>query len=237
VTTPPIGGDVKFSCDFENGWEACGLYEQAKVIGQRATLVSTSRAGTKAVQLRTQEGDSSVNGSGSWERNDLSLGPQAGYCNNGQAEWWAHSVRFPDEYKVPSQGGVVMDFHHTGSTGNANFHFNAMPTGLRIHGFGGNPSSPSEYKVELGAVQRNVWYDMVYNIKWSTGTDGYAHAWMNGKKVLTYSGPTLYPNMGCYLKLANYHDPVGGPSAIIHDRVVRGTTAASVAIGPLEGVQ
>jgi hypothetical protein len=189
------------------------------------------------LKLTTLPGDSNVHGSGTWERNDVMLSPAADYCNNGQTEWWAHSVLFPSDYVVPKDGGVVMDFHHNGSGGNANFHFNAMPTGLRMHGFGGNASSPQEYKVELGAVTRNVWYDLVYNVKWSSGSDGYMVAWMNGKKVLTYNGPTLYSGVSCYLKLANYHDPLGTSSSIIHDRVVRGTTAAAVAIGPLEGVQ
>jgi hypothetical protein len=40
-----------------------------------------------------------------------------------------------------------------------------------------------------------------------------------------------------YLKLANYHDDFGQQSALIHDRIIRGTTAASVALTPLEGVR
>jgi hypothetical protein len=46
-------------------------------------------------------------------------------------------------------------------------------------------------------------------------------------------GPTLYAGMGCYLKLAHYHTPTPA-SSIIHDRVVRGTTAASVSPEPLQ---
>ena len=51
-----------------------------------------------------------------------------------------------------------------------------------------------------------------------------------------YSGPTLCSGQGCYLKLANYHTPFGKPSSVIHDRVIRGTAAATVSLTPLEGV-
>jgi hypothetical protein len=147
-------------------------------------------------------------------------------------------VLFPSDYAVPNEGGVVMDFHDDGGGANANFHLNSLPTGLRMHGFGGDPKHPSEYRAELGPVQRNVWYDLVYHVKWSPDADGFMEAWMNGRKVLAYSGPTLYkPAVPCFLKLANYHDPAGRPSSIIHDRVVRGTSAAAVAPGALEGVQ
>ena len=44
---------------------------------------------------------------------------------------------------------------------------------------------------------------------------------MNGRQVLAHKGPTLYVGKDCYLKLANYHEPDGQPTAVIHDRVIR----------------
>ena len=81
---------------------------------------------------------------------------------------------------------------------------------------------------------RNQWYDFVYHVKWSSGSDGFMHAWVNGQKKLTHFGPTLYAGMGCYLKLANYHDPFGKASSVIHDRVRRGSSAADVSLTPLQ---
>jgi len=42
-----------------------------------------------------------------------------------------------------------------------------------------------------------------------------------------------------YLKLANYHGPYGTTSSVIHDRIVRGSSAGAVAIPgvPVEGAQ
>jgi hypothetical protein len=229
----PARGAVQFACDFEHSPTDCGFFEQAKVPG-RATLVPVARTGRTAVRLHTEPGDNRVNGSDDWERNDLALSPEATDCAEGKQAWWAHSVLFPDDYVDAPGGATIMDFHHTGSRGNANFHFNAMRTGLRLHGFGGSRTNPVEYRVELGPLRRNLWYDLVYHVRWSSGTDGFMRAWINGKKVLAYSGPTLYRGMQCYLKLANYHSPTPA-SSVIHDRVLRGTSARAVALTPLEG--
>ncbi len=43
---------------------------------------------------------------------------------------------------------------------------------------------------------KNVWYDFVYHVKWSSGSDGYFDAWVNGVKKLSYRGPTLYSGQG-----------------------------------------
>ncbi len=51
---------------------------------------------------------------------------------------------------------------------------------------------------------------------------------------MSHRGAWLYSGISCYLKLANYHVATGYASSILHDRVVRGTSAASVALTPLE---
>jgi len=195
------------------------------------------------VRLHTEPGDSNVNNSGTAERDDLSTSQSATDCYEGHEQWWAHSILFPDDYVIPPAGatwnwGVVMDFHHTGPTGQANFQVVSLPTGLVFQGFGGptvanSPSDPGFYGASIGPVTKNAWYDFVYHVKWSSGSDGYFYAWVNGVQKLAHTGPTLYSGQGCYLKLANYHTAVGLPVSVIHDRVIRGTSAAAVALTPL----
>ena len=243
----PSSPSAAFVCTFANGATDCGFREQAKVPG-RATMVNIGRDGGTAVRLHTEPGDDSVNGSGTWERNDLILGPSSGYCNEGQDEWWAHSVLFPSDYVFPPGpgAGIVMDFHHNSSSGQANFELQTIPgIGLRLRGYGGATINGGQYQAVIadpygaavGNVARNVWYDFVYHVKWSSGSGGKMEAWLNGRKVMTYNGPTLYTGISCYLKLANYHAAFGQASSVIHDRIVRGTSAAAVALTPLEGVQ
>jgi len=245
-----IPSTAKFSCTFAKSPTDCGFSEQAKVPG-RATLVSVARDGATGVRLHTEPGDNNTAGSGDSERNDLSLSQSQTDGFQGQEHWWAHSILFPADYVDPPSTdggwGVVLDFHNTtAGPGQANFHVDAMPatqpfsdrrTGLWFRGYGGSPSSPVEFTSYIGPVARNVWYDFVYHVKWSSGSDGFFQAWVNGVLKLNHVGPTLYAGQGVYLKLANYHSPFGLPSSVVHDRIIRGTTWRDVSLTPLEGVQ
>lgn len=239
ASTPGISPNALWSCDFPQAPTDCGLDEQVAA-PDRAAIVSPGRDGHTAVELTTQPGDSNIDGSGAAERADLELPPSSNYCNQGQEEWWAHSLMFPSGYVLPPAGsvwnwGVVFDFHHTGSTGQPNFEIASLPTGLELWVSGGptivnSPTDPGFYSVSIGPVQENVWYDFVYHVNWSSGSDGYFQAWLNGQQVMNFSGPTLYTGQSCYLKLANYHTPLGVPVAVIHSRIVEGATEADVAI-------
>ncbi|HLX81851.1 MAG TPA: FG-GAP-like repeat-containing protein [Burkholderiales bacterium] len=243
VAAQNISPSAAWSCTFPNAPSNCGFSEQSLAL-PRATINGTvARDGSTSIQLNTLPGDSNVDGSGTNERDDLEYPPTSGYCNQGQEEWWAHSVYFPDGYVVPPSGstwnwGVVFDFHHTGSSGQPNFEIASIPTGLVFQIAGGStivngPSDPGYYSVPIGPVVKDTWYDFVYHIKWSSNSDGYFQAWVNGVQKMNFSGPTLYAGQACYLKLANYHTPLGVPVSVIHDRVVFGTTQTAVALAPL----
>ena len=233
----PQTGDRQFFCTFTSSPGECGFGIQAKS-DNRVSIVSGGRDGSTAVRLRTLSGDSDIFGSGSSERADLSLSQGSTDCSQGKEAWWAHSVMFPSDYVSPTNGfGVVMDFHHTGSSGQANFHVDSSRWDGQLHfrGYGGSQDQ-NEYGTVIGPVQKNQWYDFVYHVRWSSGSDGFMRAWVNGKKRLDHRGPTLYSGQGCYLKLANYHSPFGQASAVIHDRVIRGSTWQAVSRTTLEGV-
>jgi len=242
VLAPPpasaqISPNASWSCEFANSPTDCGFYLQAAA-SNRATIVSPGRDGPTAAELTTQPGDSGLFGSGTAERADVDLGISTSYCNQGQEEWWAHSIMFPQSYVIPPAGaiwnwGVVFDFHHTGPTGQPNFQIASLPTGLEFWIAGGPsvvnaPTDPGFYRAAIGPVTKNVWYDFVYHVKWSSGSDGFFQAWLNGKQLMNYNGATLYVGESCYLKLANYHTPLGVPVSVIHSRVVMGTTQADV---------
>jgi hypothetical protein len=249
--TVPGSGEVTWSCSFETSWIDCGFGEHSKNSLLRASIIVPGRSpGFNAVRLHTESGDNDVNDSGTHERNDLRLGNVQSDGDDGKEHWWAHSVLFPNDYVDPptSNGtwhwGVVMNFHNTADLGGqANAQLMAMPvtaispdrpTGLHFQISAGNPSSPTVRHFPIGPIARNVWYDFVYHVRWTAGQDGFFHAWMNGNRVVTYEGPTLYTNEGVYLKLANYHTAHGEPSSVIHSRPIRGTTASSVSLGPLD---
>ena len=245
---PPVDpGTVLFSCTFPTSPTNCGFEEQAKVAG-RATIASSGRDGLTGVRLHTESGDNNVAGSSNSERNDLWLSQSESDGYEGREQWWAHSILFPDDFAIPTwQMYVVFDFHHTGSSGGANFHVESdrVNGGLRFSGYGGPNVNGGNYTAPItDRIEKNKWYDFVYHVKWSSGSDGFFRAWVNGVKKLDHSGPTMYTGQGVYLKLANYHTPVCNPypgctgpaSSVIHDRVIRGTSPLAVSLGPLEGV-
>jgi Polysaccharide lyase/Bacterial Ig domain/Carbohydrate binding module (family 6) len=252
ATPTPDPSAVAFFCTFPLSPADCGFGEQSAVPG-RATIASLGRDGLTSVRLHTEPGDSNVAGSGVNERDDLSISQQASDCYEGREQWWAHSILFPDDYVDPPTStdttwnwAVVFDFHNSSpGAGQANFQINAWPvsalysdrpTGLGLQIAYGDQANPTVQRFPLGPIVRDTWYDFVYHVKWTSAADGYFTAWLNGAKVMDYQGPTLYAGQGCYLKLANYHTPFGQPSSVIHDRVIRGSTAAAVALTPLEGV-
>src|SRR5437764_623284 len=247
VLAPPppasaqISPNAVWSCEFTNSPTDCGLYLEA-VASNRATIVSPGRDGPTAVQLTTQPGDINIAGSGSNDRADLALARSSTYCNQGQDEWWAHSLMFPPGYVPPPVAsvwnwGALFDFHNSSpGGGQPNFMVYATPTGLELHMAGGAntvnlPSDPGYYSIAIGPITKNVWYDFVYHVKWSSGSDGLFQAWLNGRQVMNYSGPNLYVGQSCYLKIANYHTELGLPVSVVHSRVVMAHTQADVQIG------
>src|SRR5437016_8920472 len=236
-----ISPNAVWSCEFTNSPTDCGLYLEAAA-STRATLVGPGRDGPTAVQLTTQPGDINIAGSGSNERADLVLARSSTYCNQGQDEWWAHSLMFPPGYVPPPVAsvwnwGALFDFHNSSpGGGQPNFMVYATPTGLELHMAGGPntvnlPSDPGYYSIVIGPITKNVWYDFVYHVKWSSGADGLFQAWLNGQQVMNYSGANLYVGQSCYLKIANYHTELGVPVSVVHSRVVMGHTQADVQIG------
>jgi len=240
-----IDGTAEYSCQFTGAPQACGFTEQSKGAG-RASVVDI--AGMRGVRLHTRPGDSNVFGSRAAERNDLRLSQLATDGYEGREHWWAHSVLFPDDYVDPPEStpstwhfGLVADFHHTSNAGGqANFQIMAMPrtaiapgrpTGLNFQINHGDPLNPTQHTVHIGPVVRNVWYNFVYHVKWTSGADGYFKAWVNGDLKMDYSGPTLYAGQGVYLKLANYHTAFGQASSVVHARVLRSVEPLSVSAG------
>jgi hypothetical protein len=243
--TPATPVNAAFFCTFDTSPTDCGFQEQGRTA--RASIVGVGRDGDTAVRLHTQPGDNNVSGSGDMERNDLLLSQAESDVYEGREQWWAHSMMFPNDFAMPTWHVYVLaDFHHSGPTGQANFMVLLRDNTWTFTGFGGPNVNGGQFRAVIGTPQKNVWYDFVYHIRWSSGPDGFFDAWVNGKRVLAHQGPTLYSGQGAYFKLANYHTPVCDPyptcigtqppSSVIHDRVVRGHTALSVAPGPLEGV-
>lgn len=238
----PDADAAPFVCTFERPLSSCGFTAQARTA---ARIAEVEVAGGPGVRLDTLPGDEGIAGSGRAERADLALSPGATGCAQGAEQWWAHALLFPDGYRLPVATrddpwpwGVVFDFHQTGSEGQANYEIEVAgrPPELQLAISGGPivsngaPGSPTK-RFPVGPVRKNHWYRFVYHTRWSSGPDGFFDAWVDGSPVLAYRGPTLYAGQGCYLKLANYHTPVGEPVSVVHGRLVRAATREALGLG------
>jgi hypothetical protein len=196
------------------------------------------------LRLHTEPGDDNVSGSGASERNDVALTRNTNGVR-GQEQWWAHSILFPDDFVdlpqpapgAPWNWGSVFNFHDDSggpTKGPAQLLF--YPTGLLYQIYGGDPANPVLREYAVGSITRNVWYDFVVHVRWSWDADGFYEVWLNGRRLFQDTGPNLYWGQGVYLKLANYHTPFGQATSVIHDRIIRGTSAQVVSLTPLEGI-
>jgi hypothetical protein len=243
LAAAPGDAAAPFACPLAQSWMSCGFVAQTRS-AERITPVEI--AGVSGVRLETRPGDSGIAGSGRAERTDLSLPVEVTGCAQGEEQWWTHSLLFPDDYAAPAASaadpwpwGVVFDFHQTGSEGQANFEVEVVgePPQLKMAISGGAvvsngaPGSPTR-RWQIGPLIRNHWYRFRYHVRWSSGADGFFDAWVDGRSVLAYRGATLYAGQGCYLKLANYHTPVGGPVAVVHADLRRAATEAALAPSP-----
>lgn len=198
----------------------------------------------KAVRLETKPGDNNIFGSGAMERCDLSLSQALTDGFEGREAWWHQEILFPDDFQQPRwYRYVIFDFHHTGPTGQANFHlgFERGPLDIDTGRFGfqgfGGVQDQGKYGAIITSdmVARNRWIAFDYHVRWASDASGFFDAWVNGKNYLRHKGPTLYQGQGVYLKLANYHVPVCDPypacvgthkaSAVMHAEVRRGKTS------------
>lgn len=215
----------------------------------RVSLVDCARTGRKALKLRTEPGDTNVEYSGDMERCDsyqCTPGTADRVLYTSGTQWWANSFMLTEETQLPhGEAYMLVDWHNYPEQfgqsnviiGFANWN-DPEPSHwgqLMIQRFVGDPAKPTEHTVILGKPERDVWYDFVHHVHWSAKPDGFFRSWLNGRLVMDHVGPTLYQGagQGVYFKLANYHAPVSTPlgfqaSSVIHDRVILGTTLASV---------
>ena len=244
----------------ENGFYFIQSKDNDQGGGGRVTLVPTARHGSSAVKLTTFVGDSGVHGSDWWERTDLSTSVDSVGGKAGMTGWWANSIYLPDDFHMPApgeEGYLLMDWHDDSSqrgihvvAGQAPFNLGIVnvdsQTIMQVRAYGGDPADGTgqEQRVTIDtAPQKNVWYDFVHYVQWAPDNTGVYRMWMRKGDEPSYrlvferiSRPNMWVGCDVYLKLANYHGPYGVSTSVIHDRIVRGTTAESVQMAPLAGV-
>ncbi len=215
----------------------------------RVSLVTVG--GRPYVRLVTFPGDIGINGSNAAERCDLRLGNDLSDAREGREWRFKHEIRFPSKASSPdgigyvdlpqSPGDIVaaddwkwgsaMNWHDDADDGGSQGPLQLMtmpptvvspdrPKGLHFQVYGG-VGGTRRGDFPIAAIVRDALYELVYHVRWTSTSAGFANGWLNGRQFMKYVGPTLHAGHGAYLKLANYHMPTGEASAILQGAIVR----------------
>jgi hypothetical protein len=214
---------------------------QAKASDRASVVPSPGRVGQTALQLQVLPGDTDVAGSGSRaERTDAMIGAALTDAVEGREQWWGWSTYFPSDYRpTPSTAwNIFLDFHNTGSDGQANINFladtNFDPPKLEMTVYGGSsPQTAKQSALAIGRAHRNQWYDFMLHVVWSSNPHvGLVELFLSGRRIgRPLHRATLYDGQGAYLKLANYREAGPQPSAILTAAVRRSPNFASAVKG------
>jgi len=226
--------------------------------GERMRLVSPGRDGGSAIRLATLKRDTNVANSGEgMERNQIQLTPAATGAGEGVEQWWAHSLLIPADSKLGDVHGWGMSVFSFWSPPGVSFLLSVNQRGSPPQTFfrawtsgeGGLDRSHTQYQYRtatgqrdigqclLDDLQRDVWYDFVHRIKWSSAGQGRHTIWARKaggqvRKVLDRGTiNTLYSGFNPLLKIGSYHDTLdieNRSTSAVHDRIRRGTSADAV---------
>ena len=246
---------AEFLHSFEDSITENGAYNMQRAGSDRIRLIETPvRHGRKAIRFITSGNDVRINGSGNWERSELRMDTRLSDGLQGKEQWWAHSTYFPEDFQFPTrlqpwQSSLFVQWHDSRDSGRQ-----PNLAGEIVYEAGAKPGLVMRFRLTYdggdyrryaffrGPPEKNVWYDFVYHLKWSSQADGLARVWARregdprGHLLMNYRGPTLYDGNGVYFKIGTYHPLFpNAPGSVIHDCVAKGSTADQVRWFPLEG--
>ena len=112
--------------------------------------------------------------------------------------WYGYSTLTE---KMGGDGGHCIQWHPNNGTGSATL---SIYTGENTFNVVRNMNGANYYQSSGGAwpvkpIVLNRWYDIVFHVKWSTGSDGIIEIWIDGAKYYDFRGQTM-PAEGVYLK-------------------------------------
>ena len=206
---------VWFSGDFETGGLEGWSWDRAR---RDSIVVVTQpvRKGRYAVRLTLAPGDIAA----SKERVELKIADkeiERLHGSPGREMWYGWSFFVPIDYADPPGGQfqIVGQWHHRPASDKPSHVIGPPPLALRLASRDrlstlilvgrASPNAPTR---TLGArpVRRGAWSDLVFHIKWSTGSDGFVEAWLDGRPLTPgrMYGRTLYGSISNYLRLGLY---------------------------------
>jgi hypothetical protein len=191
-----------------------------------AIILSTNyaRSGMHSVEITVREGDIDAAGDDDTrvERAELDSGH---FALRGREAWYGFSLLVPKNFPIVDERLVISSCKQSDvSRPIVAQRFRNGKHTVTIESQGRKKS----YK--LPRIPLGQWIDMVYHLRYSTGADGLVEIWMNGKQVVSYSGPAADPNAknAFYNKIGLYRDRLKAPMTIYYDNYAMGGSREAV---------
>jgi hypothetical protein len=241
---------VWFCGDFESGDFRGWSWDIAR---QECAVVVTRpvRKGRYAARITLAPGD---RGAGK-PRSELKIADkeiERAHGGQGSEIWYGWSLLIPTDYAdPPDQFQILAQWHHRPP---GELHPGGRPTvtgppplALHLDAAGSQGSQGGQEALTLVArasrtspprtlatrqVRRGAWIDLVFQIRCSTGSDGFVAAWIDGSPFTAgkMQGPTLYSPIANYLRIGLYRGKgVRTTNSVYIDEVRVGDSHAAVA--------
>lgn len=195
-----------------------------------AVQISTdyARTGSRSAKITVKESDIEAKGDDgkSVERAEIDSGHRKFL---GREVWYGFSILLPPEFPVVDNRLVIASCKQSDVEGSPligqRFRNGKHTFSIRPPGAGGSGKSYSLPDLKLG-----TWADTVYRVRYTPGDDGCIEVWMDGKKVVTYVGPTASKDGAdrFYHKVGLYRDRWKEPMTMYLDNYTLGDSFDAV---------
>jgi len=195
-------------------------------------VTEVARSGAKSFRVNITPDDQTQSGSDRPVKNRAEFGINAGHGECIDI-WYGWAFMIPEDYIVNPENGtgfnVIAQWHE--QTGDPDNPSTSNPPLSIVYGsrdgqtgigfkYGLNDVN-RHFMAEI-AIEKGVWYDLVYHIGWSMAEDGYTEVWLNGESI-TNGTPTTGPNMHNWLphywKAGLYRGEVGQDSTLTNNSI------------------
>lgn len=208
-------------------------------------ITSPTRLGSGAVKLTVKPGDVAASG----ERAELKHFNNDPLCSEG---WYAWSFMLPSDYPDINSADpfqIIGQWHDrpdeaAGETFQT-YHAQSPLIALHYRGDNSNPRVFARYGLKdikrIDTAERQItkgeWHDVIFHIKWSVGSDGFAEVWIDSIPLLhetasQLNGPNMSNAIPAYLKLGLYRkqDAFSADNNVLIDEVRIANTHDEVVI-------
>lgn len=152
----------------------------------------------------------------------------------GSEQWYGFSTYIPSDWPDLDNRTVISQWHATPDVGEI---WRSPPLAIRY--VGGELTVDGRYSAKPiqtendgvivtlythpGELEKGVWHDWIFHVRWDYLEGGFVEAWLDGVQVIDYRGPVGYNDrVGLWFKWGIYRNDHPVTQVLYHDEYHRG---------------